>query len=143
MDTETAGLISNHIPISGIELIAISYLEPEDKKNISEYAKTGFYEKCSKIDDVNAGLIYACNGGNTNIVQLMIERGANNWDYALSGACEYGHMDIVEHMIEKGATDWNWGLFYSCKGGHMAIVRLMIEKGATICWYCKIPVNEH
>ncbi len=65
------------------------------------------------------------------VVQLMIEKGAEVWNWGLSGACKGGHMEIVKLMIEKGATDWNRGLYDACEGGHIEIVKLMIEKGAT------------
>src|SRR3990172_2771370 len=34
-----------------------------------------------------------------------------DFDYGLSGACQGGHRDLVNLMIEKGATDWNNGLY--------------------------------
>ena len=38
------------------------------------------------------------------------------------GACQGGHMDIVNLMISKGANNWNFGLNYgACAGGHMDI----------------------
>ena len=33
-------------------------------------------------------------------------------------------------MIEKGADDWNWGLGEACKGRHKEIIKLMVKKGA-------------
>src|SRR3990167_5831835 len=49
----------------------------------------------------------AAEGGHMNIVQFMIEKGANYWNFAIACAAEGGHMNIVQLMIEKGATDWN------------------------------------
>ena len=42
-----------------------------------------------------------------------------------------GHRELADLMIEKGATDWNWGLRMACYGGHRELADLMIEKGAT------------
>jgi len=28
------------------------------------------------------------------------------------GVCSGGHMEIFQLMIEKGATDWDWGIKY-------------------------------
>ena len=39
-------------------------------------------------------------------------------------------MELVKLMIEKGANDWNNGLEYACIGGYKEIMKLMIEKGA-------------
>ncbi len=58
--------------------------------------------------DWNLGLYSASYGGHMAIVQLMIEKGADNWNGGLTNACSNGHMAIVKLMIEKGATDQNW-----------------------------------
>ena len=55
----------------------------------------------------NDALLEACEIGNKEIVEMMIEKGANNWDWGLYGACEGGNKEIVELMIEKGADDWS------------------------------------
>ena len=125
-------------------------------------------------NDWNGGLYAACEGGHMvnretrdtkcplagqgarnathflEIVQLLIEKGANDWDWGLSGACYGGNMDIVQLIISKASkqntnqikylesqnngtiqtSDWNEGLSCACHAGHMNIVMLMIEKGA-------------
>ena len=48
----------------------------------------------------------------------------------LAGACLGGHLELVKLMIEKRANDWNWGLKKACQGGHIELVKLMLEKGA-------------
>ena len=48
----------------------------------------------------------------------------------LGGACDGGHRELAELMIEKGATDWNWGLMDACYGGHRDLAEWMIAKGA-------------
>jgi ankyrin repeat protein len=67
-----------------------------------------------------------------DIVQLMIEKGACNWDLGLEWACQGGHLPIVELMIENGASRYNEGLIWACKYGYIDIVKMMIEKGAYI-----------
>jgi hypothetical protein len=86
----------------------------------------------------------ACESGYRNLVELMIEKGANEWNSGLYGACYGGHRDIVELMIEKGATLWNWGLWAACRGGqerstsyaHRDLTEFMIKNGANYCWSC-------
>lgn len=51
------------------------------------------------------------SGGHLEIVNLMIAKGANNWDGDLGAACRGGHLEIVKLMIEKGAQNWNRGLY--------------------------------
>ncbi len=81
-------------------------------------------------DNWDEGLDFACLSGNLDIVNLMIEKGADDWNYGFSGACKGGNLNIVNLMIEKGAYDWNYGLSRACRGGNLDIVNLMIEKGA-------------
>ena len=81
-------------------------------------------------DWLNDGFIAACQAGQQKLVRLLIAKGANDWNRALSGACEGGHEDIAQLMISKGANDWNDGLYYGCIKGYEDIVQLMIAKGA-------------
>ncbi len=81
--------------------------------------------------DYDSGLQGAAAGGHMDIVQLMLEKGATNYDLGLIRSAGDGHMDIVQLMIEKGATDYDSGLQGAAAGGHMDIVQLMLEKGAT------------
>ena len=78
----------------------------------------------------NNALYEACKIGNKEIVELMIEKGANNWNYGLFGACFGGNKETIDLMIEKGANNWNYALYWACFGGNKEIVELMIEKGA-------------
>jgi ankyrin repeat protein len=73
----------------------------------------------------------AAEGGHMEIVKLMIEKDAIDFNYAMANAAEGGHMEIVKLMIEKDATDFNWAMTNAARGGHMEIVKFMIEKGAT------------
>src|SRR5690554_5281019 len=45
---------------------------------------------------INLGLVAACCGGHRDVVELMIEKGANDWNSGLRAACEEGHRDLVE-----------------------------------------------
>ena len=81
-------------------------------------------------DDWNGGLYDACRGGHQALVHLMITKGANDWNYVLEGVCVGGHQALVQLMITKGADNWNHGLNGACEGGHQALVQLMITKGA-------------
>jgi len=65
-----------------------------------------------------------------NIVQLMFDKGATNYNWGLEGAALGGHMDIVQLLLSKGA-DPDAGLESAAEGGHMDIVQLMLSKGAT------------
>jgi Ankyrin repeat len=49
-----------------------------------------------------------------------------NW--AMIWAAKGGNMEIVKLMIEKGATDFDRGMAFAAYGGNMEIVKLMIKK---------------
>lgn len=57
----------------------------------------------------------------------MISGSDVNW--ALYGACEGGHTDIVNLMFSKGTIYVEWGLQGACAGGHFNTSILMIQKG--------------
>ena len=54
------------------------------------------------------------------------------WNDALYEVCKIGNKEIVELMIEKGANDWNNGLWYACEGGNKEIAEIMKSKGGRI-----------
>ena len=47
-------------------------------------------------------------GGNIEIVNLMIQKGADNWSFGLGEACWKGNVEIVNLLIQKGATSCGW-----------------------------------
>ncbi len=63
------------------------------------------------------------------ILKYKQYRSINN-NNLLYEACRSSHIEIVKLMIEHGANDWNTGLYDACQGGHIEIVKLMIEHGA-------------
>jgi ankyrin repeat protein len=77
------------------------------------------------------GLRAACEVGSMDVVRLMIEKGATCFDHGMLEACRRGNMEMVQFLIEKGGNKWDTGLAFACSGGYMEIVQLMIEKGAT------------
>ena len=65
-----------------------------------------------------------------NIVQLLLDKGATNYNEGLKGAAEGGRMGIVHLLLDKGAAP-NKGLEGAAYGGHLDIVQLLLDKGAT------------
>ena len=70
----------------------------------------------------------ACRRGHKELVELMIIKGVNDWDYGLCRACRGGHKDIADLLVAKGANDWSGGLIYACMKGHKDLVELMIQR---------------
>lgn len=81
--------------------------------------------------DLNIGLQGACNGGHRDIIEYMIQKGANDFNCGLLyGTCSGGHLDIAEYMIELGASEFDYGLEGACESGHLDLAEYMIQKGA-------------
>jgi hypothetical protein len=48
--------------------------------------------------DLNRGLDGACRGGRMELAQLMIQRGATNWDLGLREAIRRNHFHVIEYL---------------------------------------------
>lgn len=78
----------------------------------------------------------ACEGGNMNIVQLLISKGVNNWNAGLDGACSTDNVEIINLMI-KNVTEQSTleryseddALYYACTHGNRPISQLLIDQG--------------
>jgi Ankyrin repeats (3 copies) len=129
-----------YIPTKGYNPKKI-YKNRKDNKYVfdcaMEYAALGGQMEIVKLmiekgaTDFNSSMMYAAEEGHMEIVKLMIEKGATYFNAGLIIVAGRGDMEIVKLMIEKGATNFNSGMNYAARGGHMEIVKLMIEKGAT------------
>lgn len=145
------------------------------KRDWESISITGEYETCLQICKLNLhwSLYEACLRGHEEIVNLLISKGADSWDYGLHatcrgghlkiaqlmiskntkntgdfdfglyGACRGGHMELVNLMIFKGANNWNVGLYEACSAGHIEIAQLMISRGANCCVSCSKPITDH
>ncbi len=80
-------------------------------------------------NDWHFGLLGACAGGHVNIARRMIEYGSGYFGI-LEYVCQRGNMEMVMLMIEYGANEWNYGLYGACGSGHTSIAKLMIDRGA-------------
>ena len=56
----------------------------------------------------NNALPFAFVSGNKEVVELLISKGANNFEEAITHACESGSKEIVDILISKKAYfSWN------------------------------------
>ncbi len=79
----------------------------------------------------NNFLIDASYDGCLEIVNLMLERGANYYNTAMGWASKNDHQDIVKLMLDLGATDYNQAMINASAYGHFEIVKWMVQKGAS------------
>ena len=85
----------------------------------------------------NHVLEYLCFKNHHYLLDSLIKNDVNkilNLNVGLSGACRGGHQDLVQMMINLGARDWNKGLSAACRGGHQDLGQWMIDLGATNKW---------
>ena len=85
----------------------------------------------------------ACFGQHLSLINLLIEKGATNFNSGLDNACIVKNFYIINLMIEKGANDLNWALKYACAYKNYDVINFLIEKGATYCPNCLIRVSHH
>lgn len=80
----------------------------------------------------NNGLSSAFLLGHTQIAQLLIEKGANNYNQILTNACMNGRINLAKLMIDYGADNFNYGLQMACITNNLQIAKLMIEHDANV-----------
>lgn len=83
---------------------------------------------------LNNGMAGAAEGGHRDLVELFIQRGADNWIKGATGAARGGHEDLVDFFMAR--TDRREDLLDSvlvgaAEGGHIHLVEKSIKLGAT------------
>ena len=63
-------------------------------------------------------MYHVCETGSVWGVQRMIQNGANGWNWGLRGACEGGNCDVADLMVQRGATHCT---FYDCPGHEFVV----------------------
>ncbi|KAK6342226.1 hypothetical protein TWF730_001704 [Orbilia blumenaviensis] len=92
----------------------------------------------NQYEDHGNAILGASSNGNRDVVELLLEYGANiNKDggKALCGAAQNGHRDVVELLLKNGANiNWYYGkaLYRALVNGHRDIVKLFLEVGADV-----------
>jgi len=115
----------------GIPYIPTEGYNPKELYNINSVKKEELGINYNERNIYNEAMEEAARGGQLEIIKLMIEKGANNFDRVMNSAARKGHMDIVKFMIDKAtAYGFNWAMRIASIEGQMEIVKLMIENGA-------------
>jgi hypothetical protein len=81
-------------------------------------------------DDYNSAMAWAARGGHDDIVNQMLNLGANSYNGAMAWAARGGHRDIINQMLDLGANDYNWTMIEAAEGDHEDIVKQMLDLGA-------------
>ena len=102
------------------------------------------------IFDVEYGMWIAAERGHLDVVKLMIEYGANNYDIPAFYAARQGHMDIVGLMANLGINDYDQVLLSAAVSGNISMVQYIITLGArnydnilkNYCQFCSKEVLD-
>lgn len=84
-----------------------------------------------RIDDYNFGLRGACRNGQVELVQRMLDAGADNLMLGLEGACRGNSIRVIDMLFQRATAPIvpNGGVRGACLGGHIHLVRRMIARG--------------
>ena len=117
-------------------------IENDDAPKVRELISAGV-DINAEYDDGDTALLIACWRGNKEIVELLIENGADvNYETdayfytALMRASGQGHAEIACLLLNHGANvnaedDWQLtSLMRAAESGHFEVVRLLLERGA-------------
>jgi ankyrin repeat protein len=132
----------------GINNLALEFLEQKSKlicsSQVMHLPKYRYPNDSLFFPKDVTGLQVAASFGLTEIIQLLLGKGANvnekdeyGWT-ALHRATENGHLAAVQLLLEKSAdvkANANYGgtaLHRAAKNGHEAVARLLLEKGADL-----------
>ena len=129
-----------------MELMLVAACKSGDDSLVLSLINSGVNVNClARIDCREwSPLMMASDKGHTDVVQLLLERGAqvdlqNNVGLtALIWASDKGHTDIVKLLLERGAQidlqnndEWT-ALMMASSCGQTEIVKLLLERGAQV-----------
>lgn len=98
------------------------------KANVYASGSLELFEKFSKKIKITDLTIYACKGGNIEVVKKFIEQGYS--PNCLHTACSNKNYKLVDFLLEKGANNYNLGLVGACNANDFELVNKMIYLGA-------------
>ncbi len=90
-----------------------------------------FIEHSSKHSDYgldwDSGLLEASIKGHVTVADLMIQKGATNWCYALDVALKKSHIDLIKYLSQKSIfIMWN-GIDVACQKGNLEAFSIFFE----------------
>lgn len=75
-----------------------------------------------------APTMVAVNNGCLDILKLLYNHTKFDPNIYLMSACHNGKIEIVDMLLDLGATNFNMGFLGSCKGGHKDMAKYMVSK---------------
>lgn len=115
-----------------------SCLRQDMLSGLSKAVKHGYYDIIEILLQLGAeGLantIYqAAKNGDMHMIQYIISQSIDiDWNGGLEGAAYGGFRNIIDFMIDKGATNIDKGIDSAALGGHMDIIKYLVTLGGNI-----------
>jgi len=81
-------------------------------------------------DDFNYAVWKAVRNGHPELLPRLLELGADDYDHVMQAASSQNYPLIVNDMLAKGATNYNSALSAAALGGNVAIFDQMLALGA-------------
>ena len=106
----------------------------------SDYmVKAGMYGRLNIVkmmmdldaNDYNNTMCFAAMDAHMDMIRLMLEKGANNYNETMRVAAQFGRIEVVNLMLEKGANNYDETMKEAALYGYIRIVRKMLQSGAT------------
>lgn len=85
--------------------------------------------------DYNWAISWAAHGGHLDVIKFLMSRISIkdiNFNWAMASAARGGHIKVINFLIDHGADNWSYGLNWAAYGGNMEIVKFFLSKGADI-----------
>jgi len=115
-----------------------------DRNRVEQELQKGTAVDLPEEKKGSTAVMFAAERGFTEIVQLLVAKGANVNHHnkygftALHAAASNNHADVVKLLLEKGAQVdaqdelGQTPLYFAAERGHLEIVRLLVTKGADV-----------
>lgn len=80
----------------------------------------------------NAGLFGACEGGFREIIDFMIQKGADNLNQGIASAALSGHIHIIQYLLSLGGNLSSHALEVAVRGNQLATVKYLLDHGTQV-----------
>ena len=134
-------------PLPATKSLALYYAAASGQFEVVEWLLDNYPELSSSQWKLDRVLVYASAGHSgysyhhkelpvpteaerLKLVELLAERGANNFNWAYKRALISGHLVVARRLVELGANDFDEGLRWAARRGDTEMASWLIARGA-------------
>jgi len=82
--------------------------------------------------DLGIALVGPSSNGNMAVIRLLVNNGADNFNDAIEFAAINGHVQVVDYFVSCGVTNLEQCLVLAAQNGHIEVIKLLINRGVNI-----------